>query len=172
MNHLWRCGAVALMINLCGAGAVLAEDGEPDLLGEFGDWSAHTYNAPDTRVCFVSSQPKSSEPKNVKRGPAFLQITKMPKRGVKGMVSTLIGYPFKKGEKVTLTVNDIEIEMFSEGEHAWVGPAEDEKSAIAAMKNGVSLVVTGTSWRGTRTSDTYSLNGISAALAKIDSVCK
>ena len=40
------------------------------------------------------------------------------------------------------------------------------------MKSGQSLSVTGTSWRGTQTVDTYSLNGVSAALAKIDETCK
>jgi hypothetical protein len=40
------------------------------------------------------------------------------------------------------------------------------------MKNGKVLKISGTSWRGTATTDTYSLEGISAALAKIDDACK
>jgi hypothetical protein len=40
------------------------------------------------------------------------------------------------------------------------------------MKAGKSLKVKGTSWRGTTTEDTYSLVGISAALAAIDKACK
>jgi hypothetical protein len=40
------------------------------------------------------------------------------------------------------------------------------------MKNGKKLSVTGTSWKGTETTDHYSLSGISAAMDKIDSACK
>jgi hypothetical protein len=40
------------------------------------------------------------------------------------------------------------------------------------MKSGAALTVKGTSWRGTVTTDTYSLKGLSAAMAKIDEACK
>jgi hypothetical protein len=34
------------------------------------------------------------------------------------------------------------------------------------------MVVTGTSSRGTKTTDRYSLSGITAAMNKIDSICR
>jgi len=40
------------------------------------------------------------------------------------------------------------------------------------MKGGTSLIVKGTSSRGTLTTDKYSLLGISAALDKIGEACK
>ena len=40
------------------------------------------------------------------------------------------------------------------------------------MGKGVSVVASGVSARGTKTSDTYSLAGFSDALAKIHAVCK
>ena len=61
--------------------------------------------------------------------------------------------------------------MFSKGDTAWVDTGNDKK-IVAAMKAGQSLKVKGTSWRGTQTEDTYSLSGISAALAAIDKACK
>ena len=39
------------------------------------------------------------------------------------------------------------------------------------MGKGVSAVATGTSARGTKTIDTYSLSGFNDALAKIHAVC-
>ena len=42
---------------------------------------------------------------------------------------------------------------------------------IDAMSTGVSAVASGTSSRGTKTSDTYSLAGFNDALAKIHAVC-
>ncbi|MGL6181779.1 MAG: invasion associated locus B family protein, partial [Aestuariivirga sp.] len=55
---------------------------------------------------------------------------------------------------------------------AWADKPETEKKIVSAMKNGKVLKISGTSWRGTATTDTYSLEGISAALAKIDDACK
>ena len=40
------------------------------------------------------------------------------------------------------------------------------------MKNGKTMSVSGVSWRGTQTSDRYSLSGVTAAMNKIDSMCK
>ena len=90
---------------------------------------------------------------------------------VKGEVSTIIGYPFKEGEAVKLTIDDNNFEMFSKGDTAWVDTGTDKK-IVAAMKAGKSLKVKGTYWRGKTTEDSYSLQGISAALAAIDKACK
>ena len=70
-----------------------------------------------------------------------------------------------------LTIDDNNFEMFSKGDTAWVDTGTDKK-IVAAMKAGKSLKVKGTSWRGKTTEDSYSLQGISAALAAIDKACK
>lgn len=155
---------------LAGAGAAQAV--EPDFLGQFGDWAAYSYKAPDSKVCYISSRPKSSDPKNAKRDPAFFLVTNMPGRKVRGEVSSIIGYPFKKDSTAELKIDDSAFKLFTNGDGAWADTAATEKKIVAAMKNGKSLTLKGTSWRGTDTIDTYSLNGVSAALAKIDDACK
>jgi invasion protein IalB len=165
-------GAAAFLVMTFGAGTVLAQGTDPELLGEFSDWAAYTYKAKDTKVCYVSSRPKSSEPKNAKRDPAFLLVTHMPGRKVKGEVSTIIGYPFKKESIAKLTVDEASFELFTNADGAWADKPETEKKIVSAMKSGKVLKISGTSWRGTATTDTYSLEGISAALAKIDDACK
>ena len=167
-----RKGALALTLMTVFSGLALAE-GEPRQIGAFDDWVAYSYDAADSKVCYVSSTPKASEPKNAKRDPAFFLVTHMPGRKppVRGEVSTIIGYPFKEGQPVKLTIDDQSFEMFSKGDTAWVDTGSDKK-IVAAMKAGKSLKVEGTSWRGTETVDTYSLSGISAALAAIDKACR
>jgi hypothetical protein len=179
MNQIRRTGAAALTFIAIFSGAALfsgtalGESNEPQSLGTFDDWVAYTYDAADSKVCYVSSSPKASEPKSAKRDPAFFLITHMPGRKppVRGEVSTIIGYPFKEGNAVRLTIDGESYEMFSKGDTAWVDTGNDKK-IVTAMKAGKSLVVNGTSWRGTETQDTYSLAGISAALAAIDKACK
>jgi hypothetical protein len=167
-----QTGALALTLLLGFSGLAQAE-GEPQQIGAFDDWLAYSYDAADSKVCYVSSTPTSSEPKNAKRDPAFFLVTHMPGRKppVRGEVSTIIGYPFKEGQTVKLTIDDESYEMFSKGDTAWVDTGTDKK-IVAAMKAGKTLKVEGTSWRGTQTVDNYSLNGISAALAAIDKACK
>jgi hypothetical protein len=85
---------------------------------------------------------------------------------------TIIGYAFKKDSTVELKVDDATFELFSNADGAWADTTATEQKIVEAMKTGTSLSLKGTSWRGTETVDTYSLEGVSQALAKIDEACK
>lgn len=146
---------------------------EPAALGTFGDWNAYTYKAADTKVCYVVAQPKDSQSsKKVKRDPIFFIVTNMPGRKVAGEVSTIIGYPFKEQSTVEVKVDEAAFKLFTKGDGAWAESSEMERQIVAAMRNGKALSVKGMSWKGTQTTDRYSLTGISAALDKINTACK
>jgi len=172
MIQIGRAGAVALLTMTVGmAGSALGA--EPTSLGVFSDWTAYTYKASDTKVCYIVSQPKSSDAaKKVKRDPIFFIVTHMPGRNINGEVSTIIGYPFKEATTVQLKIDNVEFELFTNGDGAWADTTDKEKKIVAAMKSGQKFSVRGTSWKGTETTDNYSLNGFSAAMDKIDSSCK
>ena len=172
MIPLRRTSALAFLVMTLGAGQAMAEGTDPELLGEFGDWAAYTYKASDTKVCYISSRPKASDPASAKRDPTFFLVTHMPGRKVKGEISTIIGYPFRKETNAELTIDDNKFTLFTNADGAWADSPATEKLIVSAMKAGKSLQVKGTSWRGTQTVDTYSLDGISAALAAIDKACK
>ena len=61
--------------------------------------------------------------------------------------------------------------MVTEGAAAWLASTGDESGFVAALKAGTQLVVRGTSQRGTNTTDTYSLRGVTAAMTEIDKAC-
>ena len=172
MIQMRRTGAAALLTVMIGVGGS-AQGAEPTSIGVFTDWTAYTYKAPDTKVCYVVSQPKSSDSvKKVKRDPVFFIITNMPGRNISGEVSTIIGYPFKESTTVQLKVDDAAFELFTNGDGAWADTKDKEKKIVAAMKTGHKLSLKGMSWKGTETTDNYSLNGFSAAMDKIDGSCK
>jgi invasion protein IalB len=50
--------------------------------------------------------------------------------------------------------------------------AAEEPKMIDAMRNGSELVVKSESHSGAKTTDTYSLKGLSEALAKVANECK
>lgn len=161
-----------VLISLGLATAALAQSSdEPKKLGAFKDWQAFTYKAPDSKVCFAFSEPKKSQStREAKRGPIRFIVTNYPGRKVKGQISTIIGYPFKDGTTVKLTIDDKTFTLFPVGDTAWA--EKDDADIVAAMKDGTSLKVAGISWKGTETTDSYSLAGISAAIDEIDSACK
>ena len=54
---------------------------------------------------------------------------------------------------------------------AWLQNLNDAGPLLDAMNHGVSAVAIGTSARGTKTVDTYSLAGFGDALAKVHAAC-
>ena len=57
--------------------------------------------------------------------------------------------------------------MFSKADSAWMENAAEEPQLVAALRAGRSMTVSATSSRGTNTSYTYSLSGVTAALNSI-----
>ena len=162
----------AMAVTVALAGMALAQAQDPTPLGEFKDWAAYTYKTSGGKVCYAVSQPKESEPKNAKRDPIFFLVTHRPGQNVRNEVSTIIGYPFKKEAIVKISVDEASFDLFTNGDGAWADTSAKDKQIVAAMRKGQKLAVQGTSWRGTSTTDTYSLEGLSAALGAIDTACK
>lgn len=150
--------------------AALSED--PKFVEEHKDWAVYTYKSGGGQVCFIVSEPKSSEPKGANRDKIFFLVQNRPKDGVKSEVSTIIGYPFKKGSTTTVQVDDKSFKLYTNGDGAWAESGKLDRQVVAAMKNGKTMSVSGTSWRGTKTKDRYSLAGVTAAMQKIDTMCK
>jgi hypothetical protein len=140
------------------------------LLEKFKDWSAYASTG-SPKVCFAVSKPTSSTPKNVKRGPIFFYISQWPADKVVNEISVKMGYPFSEGAKATLTIGSAKFDLFTKDEGAFVDKPETEAKIIEAMKTGNTMKIDGKSARGTATTDTYSLNGLSDALDRAAKEC-
>jgi invasion protein IalB len=141
------------------------------LLGNFGDWQAFKTKQGGKDVCLVSSKPTKTEPADAKRGDIFILISHFQDGGVRNQVQVLVGYPFKTGSTASVTVGGKKFDLFTDGENAWARKSETDNDIVAALRKGSSAVVRGESQRGTKTTDTYSLKGISAALDAIGKAC-
>ena len=171
-NARTLCLAVALLV---GATTIAAaqQTKAPTPLQTFERWATYTYNtAAGAKVCYAATQPTETAPQGVNRDPVFMFITNRPKEGVKHEVSVITGYPYKEGSKTTVKIGDATFSMYTKDQGAWVDNAAEESRFIAAMKGGSDMVITGTSRRGTVTTDTYSLKGVTAALKRIDGECQ
>jgi hypothetical protein len=155
--------------------ALSAAADAPQPLGDFKSWSAFVSGTADSKVCYVLSKPRMSEPAKIKRDATYFLINDWPGRKAKAEPEIVPGYLYKEGSKVTAEVGPDKFEFFTKNEGAssgaWVEQPADETRLIDAMRRGVEIVVIGTSKRGTKTQDTYSLTGLSDALDKIHQAC-
>ena len=131
------------------------------------DWSVFVEE--DPKECWSVSSPKETVNSRdgrvvaVRRGDILLFVTYRPGTNVTGELSFTGGYPFVSGSNVTLEIGGATFQLFTEGEWAWPGSAEEDSKIVAAMKRGAQAVLTGRSARGTVTKDSFSLLGFTAA---------
>jgi len=164
--------AVIAIVSFAGLGLpALAQEGLEDL-GTFTDWQARSYKEGGALVCTMYSTPKSSEGDYSNRGDVFAFVTHRPAHNRIDEVSVNIGYTFKKGAPVNVIISGTTFELFSDRSTAWTRDSKSDRALVRAMRAGAEMIIQGVSSRGTRTTDTYSLSGFTAAHNAISNACK
>lgn len=158
--------AGALVLPLAGAQAQSIER-----LGDFSDWSAFKYEENGNLVCFMASEPAKAEGNYTARGKIHAMVTHRPGEQRTDEVSIQAGYVYKEASPVEVAVGDLKVRLFTEGESAWTVDKDSDKKLVQAMIKGSTLIVQGTSSRGTNTKDTYSLSGFTRAYQSISQAC-
>ncbi len=146
-------------------------DADPKPLGAFDDWQAVTFDEGGNTGCYITSKPTKEEGDYSQRGRVYVLVTHRPKDGSFDVVSVVAGYTYKEGSGVTLTIDQTDFPLFTHADSAWAPDTETDRQLVAAMKGGNSMVVRGTSTRGTETTDTYSLTGFTRAYNAIAEAC-
>jgi hypothetical protein len=136
----------------------------------YGDWTLLTDSASPHLFCFVTSEPKSSAPKDAPREAPRAYISAWPKDGIRGEVSFRMGFKIKKNAPATASVGPGGFKLFGSNDHAFVSDSTQELKLIEAMRKGNTMTVAVASDHGTVT-DTYSLSGVVAALQKLQDAC-
>ncbi|MBI5263921.1 MAG: Invasion associated locus B family protein [Bradyrhizobium sp.] len=152
----------------------VAGGAEPTLIGQFGTWGAYAASPNGKRVCFALAKPSSSKtnPPNRPRDPAYAFVSTRPAEKVANEVSVMIGYMLKPGSESTLEVGGASFAMYTQGDGLWIKNAAEEERMVDAMRRSSDLVVKGISAKGTETTDTFSLKGLSQALDRIAQDCR
>ncbi len=147
---------------------------KPTLLGQYGEWGAYTASPGGKKLCFAIAKPTSAEtnPANRPRNPVFMFVSTRPADKVVNEVSIIIGYPFKPGTEASVAVGSTSYALYTQQDGAWIKNATEEAQMVDAMRGGQTAVVKGTSAKGTQSTDTYSLKGLSQALDRVGQECK
>ncbi len=172
MNHTTL--AAAMLAAALAAAPVVAQDSSNRVNTET-DWSVFVEDNPTQ--CWIVSAPKSIRNTRdgrevaARRGDIRLFVSYWPGEGKAAEVSATGGYPYAEGSTVTIEVGSEAFEMFTDGELAWAASPTDDERIVSAMKRGAEATVSGQSGRGTRTADTFSLLGFTAAVADAEQRC-
>ena len=164
-----RSSVTALALILASSGIASAQS--PTRIEQFNAWGAYSYKSNGGTVCYVLSVPTAKEPQNVNHGDIFFVVTQRPGQNISYEPQAMMGYPMRPDSKVNVTIDSKTFVLFVKDSSAWVENAAEEPAMVAAMRAGRSMTVKATSARGTATTYTYSLSGITAALNKIED-CK
>ncbi len=140
-------------------------------LGVFGDWRAYRTTQAGKKLCFMASEPKKDEGKYTKRGKIYAIVSHRPSTKALNVVSIRAGYTHKEGSVVSVDIGGKAFTLFTDGDTAWMENEKDDTALVKAMKAGRTMVVRGVSSRGTKTKDTYSLLGSTAAHKAISKAC-
>jgi hypothetical protein len=147
---------------------------QPKLLGQYAEWGAYTASPGGKKVCFAIAKPTSSQtnPPNRPRNPIYMFISTRPADKVTNEVSIIIGYPFKPGSEASAQIGSTSFALYTQLDGAWIKNAAEEAQMVDAMRGGDNAIVKGESAKGTQTTDTFNLKGVSQALDRIAQECK
>jgi len=154
--------------------ATAAGGAQPSLLGQFGDWGAYTASPGGRKICFALAKPAkaSTEPANRPRDPAYMFISTRPGEKVSNEVSVVVGYGLKSNNDAVVDVGGAKFAMYAQNDGAWIKNAAEEPRLVEALRKSADVVVRGESAKGTKTTDVYSLKGLSQALDRVAQECK
>ena len=171
-------GGFMALIGLFGPFMASAWAQEEQAVATFKDWRLFVSGAAAAKNCYIVGEPKRMRPANVRRGDTYLVIAHRPGQGVRNEVSVRNGYPFSATSNPFAEVGSDKFDFFTgvqaqngAEEWAWVVDLESQPRLVTAMKRGNELIFKGTSARGTLTTDSYSLSGVTAAMKALDEAC-
>ena len=82
-----------------------------------------------------------------------------------------MGFAMKDNSDAKAEIGNTTFDLICKGANAWVKNAAREGEFIEAMKRGSKLVIKASSVKGNVSTDSYSLAGLSEALARVQKDC-
>ncbi len=152
---------------------VAAFAAEPELRGEFKNWTTYRYQEASGPVCYAmvraqsTTDAKGKKLKIKSRGQVLLQVTRRPAEGGNMTVSFVAGESMKKKSDVNAKTDKGKFILRAEGDTAWtVSPSEDA-AIVGQLRAGNWLTLSHQDKKGNVIVDSFSLAGSTAALQDI-----
>lgn len=137
-------------------------------LGDFRDWSAYSASEGTGPVCFAMSKPTDVSPTPDGYSQAYLYLTHRPSEAVRNEVNLVAGFSFAPDTPATLSVSGQSYDLFTQGDAAWLLDPSRSDDLAGSIRAGSTLTIEGTTERGIRVVETFSLSGATAASRAIE----
>lgn len=138
----------------------------PNLLKavESGKWTFVV----DDSYCYIGSAPIKEEGDYTQRGATYVLVYRINKSSEK-IVQITAGYNYDESRPIIVKIDQTSFNFFSKEDSAWT--KDEDKKVILSMQKGIKMIIQGHSFKGTLTTDTYSLKGFTAAFNKLSKDC-
>lgn len=140
-------------------------------LGTFESWSAWSSYEGKTRVCYIYAETTTAKPENLDHGRVSFAIRHRRGGNASSEASLRAGYDFAP-EAIKVSVDGAPFMMLPRGQYAWLRREEREGEFKDALMKGKTLSVEAASARGNKTSYTFSLRGVTAAMRASARACR
>ena len=121
--------------------------------------------------CYIGSLPiKSDLSETKKRGENYILVYKIIGSD-ENIVQVEAGYKYNLEKNIIVNIDNTSFKFYSTEDSSETAWTDDDEKVIYAMKKGLELVLSGQSSRGTVTNDTYTLNGFTSAINKLNKDC-
>jgi hypothetical protein len=141
------------------------------LLGDFNEWSAYATSDSAGKLCFAVTKPQSTDPSIDDLGLAYLYITHRPAENIRNELNLVSGYTFGSESTATVVIGSQKFSLFTEADAGWLENTAISSDVAGYMRAGSSMSVEGTSDRGIKVKQAFSLSGVTAASRAIDKEC-
>ena len=162
--------AISTLALMCPLGGASAQ--EPKLEGTYKDWASYSRDIGGDKSCYAITKAKSKSPSSVKHGDIYFMVSNWRSGAAFEQPSFLASYPLNPNVAPDAKVGSSKVELYVAENEAFVDDSSDEKRLVKAMRGGATMTVKAQSKRGTRVTYSFSLSGVTAALAKAKSACQ
>jgi len=166
-----RALTVAIPALLC-IGITTSNAQTPEAIATYRDWSVFVKDIAGDKICFAATEAKNKQPTNVSHGDVFFLVASWKSGAATNQPSLMTGYNLKESPEPSLRIGADRWEMYTSENEAFIESDSDERRLVSAMRRGADMRVSAVSTRGTATSYTISLRGISAALDRVKTACR
>ncbi len=144
---------------------------KPVQVATFGDWGAYLAKGGKVKTCYALASPKERKPE-AKREAAYVFIADRPGEKVHNEVSIIMGFPVKEAGGAQAKVGRSAFDLVAKGSNAWIKNPDEEAKFVEALQHSGTLVVKAAAIKGPATVDSYALDGLKQALARVTKDCK
>ena len=142
------------------------------LIETIDDWSALRHGTGNKKICFIQSVPTKETGNYKKRGHTLVLVAHRPAEKSIDVFELRAGYSYKKNSEVIVNIDGHKFKLFTFKNTAWAKTPKTDRALTRAMIRGRIMTAAGISIRGTKTLDTYSLKGFTAAYNVIGKICE